>query len=404
MGAWIVAGTGFVLAVGTAMAAGDLTIRVVDMAGQAISGSQGGSVTLRGLDEKGFQMIGPRLADNSGVTVFTSQEIQSQMQLPFRFTVETGGGNSAIRGLLYDPFGYLRTYIEYQTNRSYEFEIPTPVVGQQAAEVAWNGTNSQLTFRMDLGNRSAADFWIVRAIWQKKAPSAQFSGAEYGLIPVLSGNWLSTHGYSVDNSGLPGTGIGSLRIQSTDYDHTFLAKKERSPGGDDDLYQLFLVNCLWETDLSGVYDPSQKTCAFTFNPDSLFTDTNAPAWDGAALKDKTPYFVTLQAQGWLWHEAGAAKGLAIDWGAGPAASVFYPILNAPPLPISLGISHKKGGPMTLRITGGSASRPYFVDFTDRFAMPFTWSALVSTQFIGGSIVLDDPTPMTNARLYRVRQP
>ena len=52
----------------------------------------------------------------------------------------------------------------------------------------------------------------------------------------------------------------------------------------DNLYRLFLVNCLWEIDLNGVYISNEKKCVFTFNPAKLFMDTNAPAWDGEAVK------------------------------------------------------------------------------------------------------------------------
>jgi hypothetical protein len=401
--------TGIVLALsaGLTMGAGDLAIRVVDMNGQVIAGAQGGSVTLRGLDAKGFQTIGPRATDSSGMAVFSSQEIQAQMQFPFRFTLETGGGNSALRGLLYDPFGYVGSYIEYQTNRSYAFEIPTPVSGRQSPEIVWNGAGSQIKFQMDMGGRMASDFWVLRAVWQKKAPAIQYAGAQYGLIPVLSGKWLASHGYILDTSALPSGGIGNLRITGTDYDQAFLARKERSGAGDDDLYQLYLVNCLWEKDLAGVYDSNQKQCVFNFNPAALFADSNAPAWNGPGLQANMPYFVTLQAQGWQWNDAGAAGGLAVDWGAGPASSVFYPMyLNGQPVaePIRMGISFKKGGPVSLSVTGGSATRSYIVDYTDRFTMPYSWSTLLSTQFSGGSITLNDPTSMTNTRLYRVRQP
>ncbi|MFZ4780198.1 MAG: hypothetical protein ACOYM3_32990, partial [Terrimicrobiaceae bacterium] len=76
----------------------------------------------------------------------------------------------------------------------------------------------------------------------------------------------------------------------------------------------------------------------------------------------------------------------------------------PVLAINLGISHKKGGPMTLQILGGNTDKSYSVDYSDRLVMPFAWSPLLSTQFNDVSIAFDDPTPMTNARIYRVRQP
>ena len=81
--------------------------------------------------------------------------------------------------------------------------------GSRRPEVIWNGANSQLKFQMDLGSRVASDFWVIRAVWQKKAPNAQFANGKSGLIPVLSEKWLTSHGYVVDNSGLVGgTGGG----------------------------------------------------------------------------------------------------------------------------------------------------------------------------------------------------
>lgn len=386
-----------------ANAAGDLTVSIVDMQGQAVPGAQSGRATLRGEDAAGFRTVTTRPADAAGRVVFSEAEIRSVFPGSFGYAIETAAGSDEVRALLHDPFGAKGTYIAYASGQSQAFVIPTPRAGHAAPEVRWNGAASQLSFPIDLGNRTAADLWLLRAIWQRKAPSALSAGWEYGLIPVLSRAWLLDHAYALTEEGLAAGQVGRLRLRRGSYDETFPARRSSAAGGGGDWYELFLVNSLWRHNLPGTYDAAQQRCTFTFDPAALFLDSEAPGWDGPAMKDGVPGFVALQAQAWIWHAAGAQGGLAIDWGSGVAPSVFHPIRINDQSVRLLTVRPPTQGVVRVEVAG-NANLPYTLQAASRLAQTTTWTDLVKTQVSTSPFFLLDPAPAPGARWYRVRQP
>lgn len=385
-----------------ARAAGDIRVSVVDMAGKPVPGTDGAQVTLRGTDAAGPRGFATRVADTLGQVTFTGQEIQSTVQGSFGFVIETTAGAGEVRSLVYDPFGAAGSLIAYDAGRQYTFTAATPRSGRAAPEVAWQGTNSQLRFSIDLGNRSTADLWVLRALWQQAAPAPAWFGPAYGLIPRLPRQWLLDHAYALEETGMTGGTAGTLRLRRGTYNESFPARRTTVAGVADDGYELYLINSVWGRDVTGVYDPVQQACVFTFDPTSLFTDSQAPAWNGAALKDGVPYFITLQAEAWIWHEAGAAGGVAVNWGSGAAASVFHPVRINDQTVRLLSITPAAGA-MRLEVQG-NANLPYTVEYTGALGGPANWSSLAPTQVTTSPFILVDPTPAGPARVYRVRQP
>ncbi|HNQ90138.1 MAG TPA: hypothetical protein PKM73_16090 [Verrucomicrobiota bacterium] len=385
-----------------AQAAGDVRVHVVDMAGQPVAGASGARVTLRGTDAAGPQSFASRIPDASGQTTFTGPEIQAVIQGAFGFVIETAIGSGEVRALLYDPFGSSGSLIAYDAARQFEFAVPTPRSGRAAPGIVWQGTTSQLEFSIDLGNRSTADFWVLRAIWQRKAPAPNWFGPAYGLIPRLPRQWLLDHAYGIEETGMTAGAAGTLRLRRGDYDESFPARKANVTGAADDGYELYLVNSVWNQDLTGTYDPARQVCAFVFDPTTVFADSQAPAWDGAALKDGVPYFVTLQAEAWIWHEAGVEGGVAVDWGSGAAASVFHPVRINDQAVRLLSLTPATG--VMLLEVQGNANLPYTLEFTSTLGAPGGWGSLVPTQVTTSPFILVDPDPAGPARVYRVRQP
>ncbi|MHC1770060.1 MAG: hypothetical protein AB9869_38225 [Verrucomicrobiia bacterium] len=310
----------------TQAASGDILVRLTDMYNQAIAGTNGGTASLVGTDARGALTLGPKAADARGVVQFSAGEISAFTSGPFQFVIYTSGTNSSLQGKLYDPFGPQWTYINYTGDTSYDFTIPTPTVGSPQPKVAWNKTRTQFSFAVDLGQRQNRDFWFTRVVLQKKATELAHAGSDFGLTPVISDAWISGNHLIADDGGLAPGQIGSLRLTGPDYDQTFMVRK--SQAGPSAQYQVFLVNCLWNRDLVGLYDPGSKTYTVEFDPSSVFTDPSAPAWDGFAMKPEVEYFAVLQAETWLANSAGSKGGLALAFGPPVAESLLYPLRPA----------------------------------------------------------------------------
>jgi hypothetical protein len=394
---------GWFLLCGAAQGApGDISVAVVDMYNRPISGANGGQAVLLGVDDRGFRAVGNKLADSNGMITFTAQEINAAIQGQFGFVLYTYGGSAELRSQLYDPFGQWWTYIRYHSTIVYQFTVPTPISGQAAPETVWDGTNSILRFGLDLGNRSDTDFWFTRVVLQKKAADTNYAGSDFGLNPVITPHWLSTMGYAMEDGGLTNGQSGNIRIIGPGYNQTFFAKKLPADGGATTQYIIFLVNCLWEKDLVGVYDQSNHVYELSLNPAHVFTDTNAPAWDGPAMKDQVEYFAAVQAQLWLWHSAGANNGLAIDMGSGVVNSLFYPIrINDQQIRLTtLGRTN-----MTVAIqVFANQNLPYRLEYSTNLANPAGWISCLSATATASPFILLDTNASSSWRFYRLRQP
>ena len=231
---------------------------------------------------------------------------------------------------------------------------------------------------------------------------AAVAGGNFALVPVISAQWLSGQGYAVDDAGLAPNQTGSIRIHRTGYDQTFLAQKTLLASSVNAQYSVYLVNCLWGKELAATYDRTNKLCVVTFDPANLFADTNAPAWDGPGMKEGVPYFATLQAQAWLWHDAGANQGLAIDWGAGVVPSVFHPIQLSSPA-FRLEPVEKNGAKFTFRAFG-SIGVSCTLEFRRDLGPGGSWVTVTSLTPTASPFLLTDSNAVAPACLYRARQP
>ena len=302
---------------------------------------------------------------------------------------------------MHDPFGFAHTYIRYQTNAQYRFALPVIEQGVCQPDVLWTGSRSVLSFSVDLGDRNATDFWFTRVLMQKESPDTQWVGPEVGLVPLVSASWLRAQGYALDDHGMTNGQIAPLRLTGPGYDPTFLCRKLEGSGDSDPKYEVELLNGTWRNDLDGSYDPIRRIYAISFDPTTVFSDTNAPGWGGSAMKAGEVYFATLQAEAWIWHSAGVSNGLALEWGSGAAAALAHPIrindqriwvewLNGAPLAPRLRVHGNAGLGYTLESSTNLAAAEWFaVATTNASTSPFEWLA---------------PVPTAGHRFYRVRQP
>lgn len=381
-------------------AAGDVRVTVLDMSGKVLRDSSGVQVRLRGQDADGLRTIATKTPDSNGTVQFDSSLFQGTVLPGFGFVIEASLPGSEVRALLCDPFGADGTFINYDAGATYEFNLPTPTSGSAAPKLLWSGSKSELRFALDLGNRVADDFWFIRAVWQKKAPNASFAGPAYGLIPVVTADWLSGHGYAVSDGGLAEGQTGNVQLVRDGYDQTFLARKERMGGTGQLAYRLFLVNCTWGAETAGYYDRQRREVVVTFDPDNVFSDPSAPAWDGPAMKPSVAYFPVVQTEAWFWHTAGAQGGLAIDWASGVTASVFHPVRTTDQ--IRLVPVGWRDGKVQLR-AHACAGFTYTLESCDTLH-PGGWQSVLQVQAESSPIDLVDPDASGPYRFYRLRQP
>ncbi len=383
------------LAPATQAASGDIVVRLTDMYHQALAGTNGGTASLVGADDRGAVTLGPKAADAGGVVQFSAAEISAFTSGSFQFVIYTSGTNSSLQGKLYDPFGPQWTYIGYKADANYDFTIPTPTVGSPEPKVAWNKTRSRISFALDLGQRQNRDFWFTRVVLQKKTTELAYAGSDFGLTPVISDAWISGNNLAADDGGLASGAIGNLHLTGPGYDQTFMVRK--SLAGPSAQYQVFLVNCLWNRDLVGLYDPASKTYTVEFDPSSVFTDPSAPAWDGFAMKPDVEYFAVLQAETWVVNDAGAKGGLALAFGPPVAQSLLFPLRPAiEELQIrSISIS---GADCALELVGppGDFIIEHSVDLKQ-------WQVLGSGVLTTSTAQYIDRNVPKGARFYRVRR-
>ena len=381
-------------------AAGDVRVSLEDMTGKVLGVASGVQVILRGQDPSGLRTLATKTPDGNGVVVFEASLFEGVALPGFGFVVEAALPGSEVRALLYDPFGADGTFIAYDPASGYEFNLPTPISGSGAPRLLWSGAESEVRMALDLGNRVADDFWFVRAIWQKKAPNVGLAGPAFGLIPVIGANWLTDHGYAVDDGGLAEGQTGNVQMTRAGYDQTFLARKERLGGTGPLGYRIYLVNCVWGAELTGSYDRQRRELVVRFDPEHVFSDSSAPGWDGQAMKPGVPYFPVVQAQAWFWHDAGAQGGLAIDWGSGVAASVFHPVRTTDQIRLApLGWS---GGQAQLR-AHACAGFTYTLERSDTL-LPGSWQTVLQFDAQLSPTDLVDPNASPSRRFYRLRQP
>lgn len=385
-----------------AAAPGDILVTVQDMKGHPLAAASGVVVTLLGVDETGCLTVGTQTPDGAGQVVFSAETIATATEGAFHFVVESVVAGLDVRASLCDPFGLGNTYIAYQPSATYEFKLPTPISGRAAPQVLWAGAESQLRFSIDLGDMETSDLWFVRPVWQRKASTLDMAGTEFGLLPVVPADWLAENNYLVEDGGLDPGQTGNVRFAKGAYDQTFLARKESVSGESTHAYRIYLINCLWNHALPTAYDPATKTCSITFDPTTVFGDPAAPAWEGQAMKDRVPYFISLQAQAWFWHEAGASEGLAIDWGSGAAPSVFHPV-RINDQNIRLEVISMAGHECRVRVHGNAGLR-YTVEYASAVAEPTSWLPMLPlSPDVSPFEFIDTAAPKTG-RLYRVRQP
>jgi hypothetical protein len=376
-------------------ASGDITVRITDMYDQAIAGTNGARASLVGVDERGVLSLGPKYADPRGVVVFSAQELSASTLGRFSFLVYTSVPNSGLQGKLYDPFGDQWTYIQYRADGSYDFTVPTPTVGSAQPRVSWNKMNMKISMNIDWGNRRNRDFWFTRIILQKSATHLAHAGSDYGLIPVISDAWISGNGLAVSDSGLANGQTGKIRLTGQSYDESFLAQK--SAVGPSIQYKVCLVNCLWGRDLVGIYDPNAKTYSVEFDPTTVFGDTNAPAWDGVAMKKDVSYFALLQGETWLLNSAGAKGGLACACGPSVAQSLLFP-LHADVEAFRVGSAAVTGADFTFDFFGLPGA--YVVEYSTDLK---TWRFLSSGSLTSSSGIFVDRTAPQGSRFYRIRR-
>jgi hypothetical protein len=403
LGCLIAAALGLLLSTSAVAAApGDISVTVVDMNQQPVSGSRGGRVGLLGKDQKGVIEFNVRSADDSGRVSFASNEIAAAKSGAFGFVIHTYASDIGLRSQLYDPFGNEWTYVKYDPTRAYDFTIATPSSGATVPLVTWQGTESRLEFSLDLGKRAAGDFWVNRVILQKKAALPDQASAEFGINPIVNSTWFQDRGYTVADNGLASGSTGNIRIQGPAYDQTFLATKTVSNSATSPRYAVHLVNCLWGTNLPARYDPEKRLCTVLFDPQNIFTDRTAPAWDGLAMKSGVDYFALLQVETWIWNTAGASNGLAIGWGPPAAESLLHP-LRIPVSTLSLLVLGKTERQLIMQITGDS-TRSFTIQSCTNLAAPVAWLNRLTTNNPAGSFTWADAAPSGAARFYRVRQP